>query len=327
MPPMPAVPGYGYGAPAAWVVPKPLRTLATWTMILLGASGVMSLISAIAFQRRANAIKDLSEGRFFGWDPDKYDHFVSGSLGVTALVGIPTVVLFMIWFFRARSNVEAWVGPRPQMTRGWAIGGWFIPLANLVIPQIVANDVWNGSDPQARPDARSSNKGLLWAWWLTLCGSYVIFVIGIAQEKSADDVRNGDATVSEYIDSVRLGDEMAALGSTVRIAAAVLAILVVRKITRMQEIRVMSPGGVPMMAGPGYPGAYAPGMPPAAYPGQPYAAQPYPGQPYAGQPYAPAAGYAPVPGPAAAVPPQGEPLGPPTPGTPGDDGPVDLSKR
>ena len=40
--------------------------------------------------------------------------------------------------------------PKERWTPGWAIGGWFIPLANFVIPFLVVLETWRRSDPDVR---------------------------------------------------------------------------------------------------------------------------------------------------------------------------------
>ena len=42
-------------------------------------------------------------------------------------------VVFIIWQFRHAKNAQV-LGARGGLGPGWAIGGWFIPLANYVLP-------------------------------------------------------------------------------------------------------------------------------------------------------------------------------------------------
>jgi|HigsolmetaAR201D_1030396.scaffolds.fasta_scaffold31949_1 hypothetical protein len=75
----------------------------------------------------------------------------------TRLVAIPLVV---VWFYRARANLDAFAGSVPELRTGWAIGGWFVPLANLVIPFRVMADIARASL------FRAGTPGLVWVWWL-----------------------------------------------------------------------------------------------------------------------------------------------------------------
>jgi hypothetical protein len=72
-------------------------------------------------------------------------------MGFAALVLVITGVLagglFIWWFHRAYKNLASLGATGLRYGAGWAIGGWFIPLANLVLPKRIANDLWRASDP------------------------------------------------------------------------------------------------------------------------------------------------------------------------------------
>lgn len=98
--------------------------------------------------------------------------------GVYGLAGIGllvTGVLFLVWFNQAYKAV-AWRGAaRTKWSSGWAVGGWFIPFANFVIPKLVMNEVdrishlGNGPPPigedwMAQP--RLTTSDLWWTSWI-----------------------------------------------------------------------------------------------------------------------------------------------------------------
>ena len=85
-----------------------------------------------------------------------------------------TGILFIIWLYKAYRSAESRGATGRRWGPGWAIGGWFIPLANLVIPKMVVNETDRMSNPEAGeppiedrwkrlPRMRSSD-----AWWLLL---------------------------------------------------------------------------------------------------------------------------------------------------------------
>lgn len=277
---------YGYTPPMEWVAVKPLRGLATAVSILLGVTALTDLVQSIAFFRRAAMYDDLLISASLE-DADDADDFVQIGLTFWGLAFLATAVVFIIWFHRARSNSEAWQGPQATMSKGWAIGGWFIPLANFVIPQIVANDIWNRSDARAAtPGGQATGKGLMWGWWLTFAGAGLLLGISTAVRETEEDFEDGKVSLEDYVDSYELGDSLAGTSSLIRIAAAVLAILVVQRITAMQEQRMgiaaqptgYAGGMPPMMGAQGY-GPPPPGMAP------PYGSAPQPPHPGApGQP-------------------------------------------
>lgn len=280
--------GPGYAAP---MPPKPLGGLAIATNILLAIAAAAAAYSTYAFFHRASVFGDIQDGDFSAlMNAGDADDPVKTALALTVLSGLPIAVLYIIWSYRARTNIESWQGPRPRLSKGWAIGAWFIPLANLVLPGMVANDIVNGTDPRsAHPGGRAGGKGLLWAWWGTWVGSMVLFSIGLSLRDSEDDLDNGNVTFDAYVSNAKTADSLSGTASVLRLAAAVLAILVVHRISTMQAQRIaQGPGAFPpapgmggmgMMPGapgmPGYPGAPgAPGMP--GYPGMPPGGGPVP---------------------------------------------------
>jgi hypothetical protein len=94
---------------------------------------------------------------------------------VTVVVG---GLLFLAWFHRAYGNLRALGVTEPRYKRGWAIGAWFIPFANLVLPKQMANDLWRAGDPSMQPNdpgwqGRPVAPLLHWWWAFYLVGSVV----------------------------------------------------------------------------------------------------------------------------------------------------------
>ena len=57
----------------------------------------------------------------------------------------PRPFVFIVWFQRARINAGVFAPDLQRRGRGWAIGGWFIPIGNLYIPRAIAADIWAAS--------------------------------------------------------------------------------------------------------------------------------------------------------------------------------------
>jgi hypothetical protein len=146
---------------------------------------------------------------------------------VLIALSLVTAVVFITWMWRAAKNNQALGRERPRFGPGWAIGGWFIPIANLVIPVLIVQDLWRGSNASvARGDMRwkiGDRSALVGWWWGLAIGSRVLNAIG-----------NGVGD-SGILEDVRGGVSVQIVGNTLYAAAAVLAILVVRGLTQRQE--------------------------------------------------------------------------------------------
>lgn len=200
-------PGAGAEAPRV-AAPQDLRQLATLTSWAIGAVAVLEVISALA-SVAVDSFGDLGV-----------------LLAVDAVGGVAFVLaigVFITWFHRAYRNLPR-LGPvRPRHGSGWAIGTWFVPVLNLVRPYGMTWELWTAGDPTqherfgSRAYRREQGK-LIPAWWacwlVTIAASFELTV--------------NDATS-------RLLPQWVGLPFTV--AGAVLAVLVVRRVTERQTSR------------------------------------------------------------------------------------------
>jgi hypothetical protein len=153
-------------------------------------------------------------------------------LGLLAYLGtfIPAVVFFCMWLHRVVRNMPALGSPDPRWTPGGAVGRCFIPVMNLWHPLYSVLDVWRGSWAGRRWVDVSARKAmaapfLIVAWWSSWLGARLVSWFGsILGRANPDDVPIQAASIA--ID---------AIGNLVLVAAAVLAILVVRDVTAQQE--------------------------------------------------------------------------------------------
>lgn len=137
-------------------------------------------------------------------------------------------VFFIRWFLRAYGNLDQLGGAR-RYTHNWAAFGWFIPILNLWRPKQIANDIWRGSDPDRpneRPLADAAIPAVLTVWWLFWLASNWASQAA-ARLAFTDDTAKSlqDSTVAYLV------------GDSLDIVAAVLAIVVVRRITAREELR------------------------------------------------------------------------------------------
>lgn len=90
--------------------------------------------------------------------------------------------IWIIWQHRVRQNLEGQEGRRFRWGPGMAIGGWFIPLANLIIPFLsmwevvgATAEVVPSPDPRSERLLRSGRKVLAW-WWVGWVGRLALQV-------------------------------------------------------------------------------------------------------------------------------------------------------
>ncbi|MFF9912107.1 DUF4328 domain-containing protein [Streptomyces sp. NPDC013457] len=135
-------------------------------------------------------------------------------------------VVFIIWFFRVRKNAGIFMPDVHRGGPGWAIGAWFVPVANLWWPRTVAAGTWRASrrGPYGEGGGKGESLALLNWWWC-------FWILTNLSSLFAGAVYDDADTVEEF--AAGAGFLMGA--AVVDVVAAVLAILFVRRLTSMQH--------------------------------------------------------------------------------------------
>lgn len=155
------------------------------------------------------------------------------------LVYLGTTVLFLLWLSRSHSNLRALRATRVEHSAGWAIGWWFVPIANLFKPFQVVREVWRESDPEfdelggVAPMNDGSAPLSMSLWWLFWLLSN--FATNAAWR----------LTEAKFADLDQILGVMFLIAGTLSLAAAILAIVVVREISQRQLFRVQALAALP----------------------------------------------------------------------------------
>lgn len=238
--PPPAAAAGGWRPPASPVdTPRAadlgaLTTALTWLLATVAlASAVLTVFRFVEW----SLLDDLSNDPFsvsFS-DLEASDDRINALSVMRALVVLATGVVFIIWLHRATSNLRAFGHRDLRWTPGWAIGAWFIPFANLVIPKLVVDDAWRGAAPTPAPTGPPSGAvpGVFHLWWITLVGSVIVDRIG-------DALAGVDDATLTQLQTASLAMLTAALLAS---AAAVLGIVVVHRTAARHRSRAAAQVG------------------------------------------------------------------------------------
>jgi hypothetical protein len=150
---------------------------------------------------------------------------VMGILLFTIAVYIATVVLFLMWLYRAHENLSAFgVEKRHlQYSSGWAVGSFFVPFVNLVVPYRAIKELWRKSVPNSSSMFFSelSPPGFFPLWW----GFWII--------SNFIDQLYFRLTWRESV-STDVTSTIGVLSGVLGLIAALLAVKVVKEIDRQQ---------------------------------------------------------------------------------------------
>ncbi|GCD44781.1 DUF4328 domain-containing protein [Streptomyces paromomycinus] len=210
------------GGPAlrpTWGLAKALTVL----FCLVIATGLFALFKDVHAFALLDDLTVLTEQ-----DAEHADALEALSSGLQSTALLATGIVFLIWFYRSRVNAEHCTRDVCTLGRGWAIGAWFIPVANLWLPFRVARETWQAST-QPAPDGawRTVSTAPVRTWWALWVLTEVIDYIGIALF---------GIDVTAFPDTSRQVVVFTALTDLLNVVSAVPAALFVRKLTRMQQV-------------------------------------------------------------------------------------------
>jgi magnesium-transporting ATPase (P-type) len=193
---------------------------------------LLYLAELVAWATRLMLIGKLSQGLPISLEEaDFSDSFVR--LTVFSGVGllVITAIAFLMWLHRIVSN-NGWLGSAgARFSPAWAVGCWFVPLANYVLPVMAVAEAWRCAAPELSVSGRESGTdqrtpALIWLWWGFWIGAAVMGLAGgLLGSKPIDVAAFQNAAIALMISTV------------LELIAAVLAIAVVVKLTKRQEAR------------------------------------------------------------------------------------------
>lgn len=150
---------------------------------------------------------------------------------------VGAAVVFLIWLWRARQNAEGLSEGLHTRSRGWVLGGWFVPIVAWWFPYQVVRDVWRASDPGTRTLAGelrlargSALVGVWWSCWL------VFSIAGTLSFNHARREPTGDEGVDEILTWFQGGAVYDTVSTVGEVLAAVLIVLIIRRISAWQEV-------------------------------------------------------------------------------------------
>ncbi len=213
------------GAPTLTTTQRfyPVANVALFVRLLLGIFIVGSIGSVLTSLPYRNLLLEIDRGReVLATDiiaaEDRYNMMVLLVAG-TYLI---TAAAFLTWFWRMYANLTA-LGRSRRRRPGWAIGGWLIPFAGLVIPYGIGAEIWTQSKADGEPKRRDPNMEPVISWWALFLIMTLTNVVG----SFLLDGNDAAADVAAYV-----GVDIVA--SLVAIASAVAATRFVRMSTDRQ---------------------------------------------------------------------------------------------
>ena len=100
------------------------------------------------------------------WTGTRIDSAVPAFLWLPSLLSWAVIVLWLIWQHGSTANLWARGYRDLKIRPGWAVGWWFIPFANYVMPLVAMLELDRRSTPDGVPRKASPLLGWWWAAWM-----------------------------------------------------------------------------------------------------------------------------------------------------------------
>jgi len=202
----------------AVVLPDGFKSLRQVTRVLILGLGLTIIVNSLEVPALINQIDA-------GGPQAAENGLLSATTTAYGLPAIITIPSFLYWVYRAYKNLFVLVPGELPRSPIWAAFSFLIPVGNLWLPYKAMSEIWRGggANETAIRWQESPNHPLMGFWW-------ALWLIGGTTGYSVlSFIANNDDMSAYY---ARLGIDL------VLIAAAVLAIVLVRQSVRRQEVAV-----------------------------------------------------------------------------------------
>ena len=193
------------------------RLLARWTVALVALTGAVSVVAAFSDYAEQNLYQRMIDERFVSLSEAQASDDRQAVIAVLQVaVLLAAAVLFILWLRRCYANLDS-LGGRRRYSLRWTVWGWFVPIMWFWRPKQVVNDLLIS-------DARPRAAALVNWWWASFLVSNGVSWVSSRMLLSGD-------TAKQLHDAALAG----VVADVLDVGAAVLAVLMVRRLTADQE--------------------------------------------------------------------------------------------
>jgi hypothetical protein len=145
--------------------------------------------------------------------------------GLSFLMVTVTAGIFITWQYKHARNARA-LGQVHGLGPGWAIGGWFIPFANVILPVIQLVQSSKASDPVPKHFSDVESRTSLVVLWA------VVFYVSLLEV----------SVQSEESSTAATADTLSGFLALLILPAAALALAMIWQLTKRQEVALDAQG-------------------------------------------------------------------------------------
>jgi len=151
-------------------VDAPYRTLQSitkwlrWILIALSLAQAANIVGLVLQYRLLAAVQMGSFGADLAHAARSNDLRQQVIAVFSVVLLLAMIIVFFRWVYRSMANVRG-LGAVGVETPARAVGGFFIPIANVILPYISMSQIWRGSE-NAHSLASGRTSALVGLWWV-----------------------------------------------------------------------------------------------------------------------------------------------------------------
>jgi len=190
----------------------------------------ITLLNILTGYNELRILKNAEMGFFVSESEAEFTDLMQGIAGLLGLiVYITSVVVFIMWFRRAYGNLHRMGISYLKNTESMAVWTWFVPFINLYKPFQIMSEIWLETQEKIKKlDAEyiiKSGTLLIALWWS-------LFLISGFLGRYVLQTSFKDETLEQLI----LHSEMSLYSDILEVPEALLVILIVLKISKMEVV-------------------------------------------------------------------------------------------
>lgn len=134
--------------------------LARWAVYFCWAVAFISLATIPALFAEASGAVDVDYGE------DGLSLAAAFVLLIHACTFVVSAILVALWIYRTHEHLQILGLTDLKFSPGWAVGWYFIPIANLFVPRSVMGELWQRSHGPGQAISER-NLNLWWGFWIS----------------------------------------------------------------------------------------------------------------------------------------------------------------
>ncbi|SDH95076.1 protein of unknown function [Alteribacillus persepolensis] len=209
---------------------KPLKTISKWSITLIVLCLLFSVAAVIG-----SLVEWSTYSQYSGNDQmeDLTPSDLTTISAITVGIHLPktfffivSLIVFLVWIYRAHANGRALQLDGTIYTPGWSAAFYLIPIVNIVLPLLSLLHLHKGGVKRANSVQKEQIQSKVWmiyTWWVLYWSSYLL------------SIPNGISETDAVLSDIQGEIPSLIFSEILYFAAGIFLIFVIKNVTAVQE--------------------------------------------------------------------------------------------